>query len=63
MGSLCTVAKYEISRHVSIEVPKIKFRGNPPSGSRADTCGTDTTKLIDAFRDYAKASKSEKKRR
>jgi hypothetical protein len=37
-----------------MKVPNIKFRGNPSSGSRADTCGrtdisTDVTKLIGAF--------------
>jgi len=41
---------------------KIKFHGNLPSGSRADTClqtdgVSDTTKVISAFRDYTKAPK------
>jgi len=30
--------KYGIPRHIFIEVPNIKFRGNPSSESRVDTC-------------------------
>jgi len=32
------LTKYGVPRHIVIEVPDIKFHGNPPSGNRADTC-------------------------
>jgi len=42
-----------------MEVPHIKFHGNPSNGSRTDTCaGTDGTKLVGAFREYANAPKN-----
>ena len=51
------VTKFGFYRWIFIEVAIIKYHGNPPSGSRADTCGrTDMTKVIGAFRNYAKVS-------
>ena len=44
------------SRHILMEVPRIKFNGNPSGGIRADTCvdtRTDTTQPTGALRDCA----------
>ena len=56
------VAKFGVSRHVSTEVPKIKFCANLSRRCRADICKTDRTKRIGAFLDYANGPKSEKGR-
>jgi len=32
------LTKNGVPRHIFIEVPNIKFHGNPYCGSRADTC-------------------------
>ena len=46
------------SRQIFVKVFNIKCYENPSSGSRADTYGrTDVMKLVDAFRQYAIASK------
>jgi len=50
----------EFSRKIFKHFSNIKFHKNPSSGSRVIPCGrtdgqTDTTKLIVAFRNFAKA--------
>jgi hypothetical protein len=57
--------KLEISRQIFETFPNIKFRENPSSGSLVFPCGRmdeqgDMTKLIVAFRDFAKAPKKRK---
>jgi RAB protein geranylgeranyltransferase component A len=48
--------KFVVSRQNFIDVPSTKFHGNTSGGSRAHE-RTDMTKLIEAIRDYANASK------
>jgi hypothetical protein len=48
-----------VYRQIFIKVSNIKFRGNPSTWSRVDTCGqTDITKLRDAPCRYARESKN-----
>jgi len=53
------LSKFGLSKQVFVEVPNIKFYGNPSNGNRADaadrqTDGHDEGNL-GAFRDYANA--------
>jgi hypothetical protein len=54
--------KLEFSRHVFEKYSHIKFKENPsiwvPSFSMRTERRTDTTELIDAFRNFAKVSKN-----
>ena len=55
---LCSILPKSGVWQIFIYVTKIKFRKNPSSGCRAGTCRqTETTKLIDTYRDYAHAPK------
>jgi hypothetical protein len=50
--------KVEFSRRIFEKYANIKFHENPQSGNRVVTCGqtdrgTDVTKLIVVFRDFA----------
>jgi hypothetical protein len=54
--------KLEFSRQILETFPNTKFRGNPSSASLVFPCGRmdergDMTKLIVAFRDFARAPK------
>jgi hypothetical protein len=50
--------KLEFSRQIFEKYSNIKFRENPFSGNRVVPCGrTDMTKVIVAFRNFAKAAK------
>ena len=54
--------RLELSRQIFETFLNIKFRGNPSSGSLVFPCGRrdeqgDMTKLIVAFRDFARAPK------
>jgi hypothetical protein len=51
--------KLEFSLQIYEKYLNIKFRANPSGGSGVDPRGrTDMTKLKDAFRNFAKASKT-----
>jgi hypothetical protein len=51
--------KLEFSPHIFEKYPNTKFHENLPSGSRGIPCGwTEMTKLIVAFRHFAKGPKS-----
>jgi hypothetical protein len=54
------LTKFVASGQIFMDVPYIKFRGNPSSGTRADTCGqTDghNEGATGAFCEYVNASK------
>ena len=53
------LTKFGFSRQISVEIPNIKFQGNPSSGSRADTCGK--ARRFSILRERAKKSKLCKK--
>jgi hypothetical protein len=61
---MCPIrTKFRLFLQIFIKTPNIKFYESPFSASRTDTCGktdgrTDTTKLIGAFREFAKAPKN-----
>jgi len=60
--NLSDLRQISVSRHISLNVPIIKFHKNLSSGSPADTRGhtdgrTDMTKLLGAFRDYENVPK------
>jgi hypothetical protein len=50
--------KLEFSLHLLEKYSNIKFNYNPSSGSRVVDGGTDTTKLIVAFRNFANGAKT-----
>ena len=54
--------KLEFSQRIFEEYSNVKFHENPSSGSRVVPCGgTDMTKLIVAFRNFANAPKHNNK--
>jgi len=57
-GYFCPIiTKFGFYLQIFINVPNIKFHGNPPSGSRTQR-QTDMTQLIRAFRNFGKSSKN-----
>jgi len=56
---LCRVlTKFGVPRQIFIEVLEIEFLGNPPGGSRSNTCGWTDMKLVNTFRVHANAPKN-----
>ena len=62
LARYCQIINLEFSRQILKKFSNIKFRANPSSVSRYVPCGqtdvqTHTTKLTDAFRNFANAPK------